>query len=241
MRLFYQLLLLLIIYPIGIAFCLWGLKKIVRQWAKDSKQENKATFYIPVVEGVVWILFLVYVFFVLALINTPIFTVVFAILFFLTKEFLQNFLIGILFRLEKGDLRGVPIRILADEGVLFSYEKTKLCLTLENGNSLYIPYEKLYRQGFVQITKAEHSKEQIVRLFWAENYEITEDELVQIRKKTLLNPYVVANENIQLIKGEENGKKWLQITYTLANPERAVAVKQELEREIATLVRGVCQ
>ncbi len=235
MYLSYKLPLLLIAYPVGIALCLWGLKKLFTQWAKNKKQQQKATFYIPVVGSIAWTLFAIYLLVIFALINTTIFLGIFAILFFLNREFLQNFFTGILFRLEKGDLRGVSITIQTDEGVVFSYGITKLCLKSGNGNSVYVPYEKLYRKGFVRHVKVERSEVQTLKVFLSKNQEIIEEKIAQIHKKVLLNPYIVANENIQLLKGEDNGKKWLQITYTLANPKRAEAVKQELEQAIMSL------
>ncbi len=239
MEVFRKLLIVLVAYPACIAVFLWGIQKLLLYWNKSTKSHKKVMFYSNLGSEIVWTLVALHIFYILALIDY--WLVLWGVgLLFLGRQFAQNFLSGIFFRLERGDLQGSSISIDGKEGIIIDYKLTKLCLKMVNGNCVYIPYEELYRKGFTRQVKTERAEVQSIKLYLNDKQRITEEDINLLRKRILLNPYIAVNEKLHLVKGEENGKKWLQITYVLANPERAESVKEELEQLVLAISKEEC-
>lgn len=228
-----NLLVILVVYPIAVGVLLWGGNKIVRHWAKEKKCEKRVLFYNNLVQSLIWVFVALHILYLLVKVEVSLLLWA-MVLFFLGRQFLQNFLAGILFRLERGNLQGASISIDTKEGIIISYKITKLCLKSVNGNCVYVPYEEVYKKGFTRRLKTERSEVQNVKVYLNDDKQISEENLSLLRKKILLNPYIAVNEKMHLTQGEENDRKWVQITYVLANPERAESIKEEFARAITS-------
>lgn len=212
---------------------LWGSRKILLRWMQGKKSHKINTFYFPIVQSVFWILFASCAIFQFTKLNPLITLILVGALLFLGRRFLQNLFVGILFRMEKGDLRGVPLAIDTKEGSIISYELTTVCLKSADGNLSYIPYEKLYKESFVRIMRVSQSSDiQSLKIDLDKGEVITQEFLDAIRKKVLLNPYIAGRENVQVTQGKDEIGKWILLNYKLLNPEQANYVKQELQKAI---------
>lgn len=227
-----NLLLSFVAYAVVLFVLLWGIREILLYLLKRKKSHKKITFYFPIVQYLVWILFTGYIVFQLAQVSPFIVLTLTAILFLLGKSFLQNFFTGILFRLERGDLRDTSLTIGKQDGIINSFGMTDICLKSNTGNRVYVPYEHLYQKGFVRTVKVQSSGRQSVKVFLDTDTALSQAAIERIRKSILLNPYIATNENMQIITGEENGQQWVLISYTLANAERADYVKEAVRKEV---------
>lgn len=208
------------------------LERILLKATKNAVMRKKVTFLYPLVSYVLWIVFLTYVFFHVAVLKPLVILPVVGALLFLTRSFLQNFFSGVLFRIEKGDLRGTSLKIAEDKGVVVSFHSTTLCLQLEGGAYVYVPYEKCYKEGFSTVMQTEVSDKQILKITFYEGKSLSQEQIERLHKIVLLNPYVATNESVHITKGEEDGMQWLQVNYSLSTSEKADAVKLNLRDRI---------
>lgn len=221
------------ILAIVLAGVLWALRKALFRWRKGKKIHKLITFYFPVFQYIIWSAFICYLVWQLSKYNQMVALVALFVFVFLGKSFLQNFLTGILFRLEKHDLRGISCFVDEKAGVIVAYGMTQVCLKANDGSSNYIPYEKFYTDTFVRTVKMEQTNElQTLKIYVPQEIPFSQEVLDRIRTKVLLNPYVATNEEVHVLQGKEDGKQWILLHYHLLNSERSDAVKEVLRKEI---------
>lgn len=229
--------------PFSIAFLalllwllLWGCKKMLFRWMQGKKTHKISTFYFPIIAHFVWLLFAGYSVFKFTKLNPLVTLIVLGTLLFLGRRFLQNFFVGILFRLEKKDLRGISFLIDGQEGVIVAYGLTTVSLKSNGGSWLYIPYEQLYKQGFVRTVKVAHSDNvETLKVNFDRDVVLKVELLEAIRRKLLLNPYIAAGDRVRVTKGKDENEQWILLNYKLLNHEQSGLVKQELEEAICNM------
>lgn len=226
----------LLLFAVSLWLLLWGCKKLLFRLMQGKKSHKRTTFYFPIVQHSIWVLFAAYGAFYFAKLNPLVTVIIVSAILFLGRRFLQNFVVGILFRLEKQDLRGTTLLVEEEEGVIVSYGLTTVCLKSNNGNWRYIPYEKLYKEIFVRTVKvAQVDDIQTLKVDFEKDANLPQSLLEDIRRKVLLNPYVAAGEKVQVTKGKDENQQWILVNYTLLNSERSGYVKEVLIK----MIRGL--
>ena len=115
----------------------------ISKWMKKEFQESWLAVYLPVSINLIWIVFVLYSVYELAIIN-PIMSVLVSILILIfTYSNAKDFVQGTLFKIQKGNLTGQLIKMSDFTGKVVKMKNTRVHLQLENGEIVQFPYSKL--------------------------------------------------------------------------------------------------
>lgn len=137
-------LLLLVALLISVAHRL--INKYLIGWIKNKRKQSLAGLYIPLGINIVWVLFVLYAIYQLALINPIISIFLSAIIIVVAWNNIKDFVQGILFKLQEGNIIGQRIKIEGFSGEIVKMRNTKIDLQAESGEIVQYPYSKLTNQ-----------------------------------------------------------------------------------------------
>lgn len=116
---------------------------LVNKWIKKEQKQSLNSVYMPVTINLVWIIFIIYAIYTVALLNPIIAMFISGLLLIAAWNYVKDFVQGILFRFQKGDLVTQQIKIGDLSGEVIKMKNTGLHIQLENGESVHYPYSKL--------------------------------------------------------------------------------------------------
>ena len=125
---------------------------------KNKRNKSMAGIYIPIGINMVWIAFFLYSIYELALINPIISMFISGLILIATWNNVKDFVQGIIFKLQQGNIIGQRIKIDDFSGEVIKLRNTKIDLQLENGEIVQYPYSKLSNQVIGISTSVKHFK-----------------------------------------------------------------------------------
>jgi len=134
------------------------INRYIIRWIKNKRNQSMAGIYIPIGINIVWIAFFLYSIYELALINLIISIFISGILLIATWSNIKDFIQGIVFRLQEGNITGQRIKIENFSGEVIKLRNTKIDLQIENGEIVQYPYSKLSNQVIGISTSVKHYK-----------------------------------------------------------------------------------
>lgn len=134
------------------------LNKYIIRWIKNKRKQSMAGIYIPIGIDIIWIVFFLYSIYELASINLIISMFISGLVLLASWSNIKDFIQGIIFRLQEGNITGQRIKIGDFSGEVITLRNTKIDLQVENGEIVQYPYSKLSNQIIGISTSVKHFK-----------------------------------------------------------------------------------
>ncbi|MDT8308630.1 MAG: mechanosensitive ion channel [Bacteroidales bacterium] len=175
---------IIIIIGFAIFFLFRVLARFLPWWVKEERKQKTLFTQLPLIENVVWIVFSLAVIVRLTMSNPIVTLFVVILLIGLSWSFVRNFVLGTLFRLQKGDMVGQQIKVDGFSGEIMHMKQTQLEIRLESGETVLYPYSKLSDKVVYMSAGMKHHKDCNF------SFTITIPENIE-ETKTALNKYVL--------------------------------------------------
>lgn len=196
----------LVAIAIAIVIAHWLISRYVIRFVRNEHRQRSLGLYVPLITNIIWILYFLYTFYVLALINPVISIFVFGLILALTWNYVKDFVHGTLFKLQKGNLAGQRIKADGFSGEVIRMRNTKIDLQLENGEIIQYPYSKLSNQAIGISTSVKHQKYFTIQ--HTVRYKGDPESLKMEVNSSLLNiPWIVSTMNIKTEILERDSEK----------------------------------
>lgn len=134
------------------------INRYILRWIKNKRNQSKAGIYIPIGINIVWIAFFLYTIYELALINLIISIFISGLILIATWSNIKDFIQGIVFRLQEGNITGQRIKIDDFSGKVIKMRNTRIDIQVENGEIVQYPYSKLANQVIGISNSVKHYK-----------------------------------------------------------------------------------
>lgn len=203
-------------------------KIYVTPWIRNERFQRHLSFYLPLVRNVVWVLFCIDLVYEISLINIFVSLGLFGVIIALLWQLVRDFVQGIIFGFQKGDIVGQRLKINDYSGVVSSQTTTKLHLELENGEIVQFPYSKMTSQLVSKPTLARHLKSCSFSVILSEkvNIEAAKDKL---RSHLLSMPWVISTMKIKVeVVDEGNTNIELKVVVYTSSEKYISRIKQEI-------------
>ena len=206
----------------------WIMIKYVVPRIKKEKIQNYLSYYLPLFRNTIWILFFMSFIYKLALYDPYASLFVFGSLLAFTWQFVRDFIQGVIFGFQKGNIIGQSIKIEDYSGIVTELQITKLHLELENGEILQYPYSKITGQKLIKPTTTDHLKSCNFTVSVSSKVDI--DDAKHKLKSFLLNmPWVVSSRKIKLeVFEQQNQITDIKVVVFTSHEKYIPKIKQEV-------------
>jgi len=202
--------------------------RYVTPWISNERLQERLRFYLPLIRNIVWILFFIDLVYEISLINLfvslSLFGVVIALLWQLVRDFVQ----GIIFGFQKGNIVGQRLKINDFSGTVSAQTATKLHLEVENGEIFQFPYSKVTSQLVSKPTEARYLKSCSFSVVLSEkvNIDAARDKLTS---HLLSMPWVISTMKIKVeVVEEKNANIELKVVVYTSSEKYISRIKQEI-------------
>lgn len=172
-------------------------------WIPKERLQRKVKFYYPAVRNSIWMLIALEFIYNNAEENLYLTIAMLGLTVGLLWKLIKDAVIGIVFRFQKGDLRGQKMQVGDVSGEIFSYSNTRLNVKLENGEIVQIPFHEA--GSAIMIRSAENKNLNSVQM----HIKITAEQDVEsikeeIRSLLINSPYVLSHQGIKIEQKDLN-------------------------------------
>ena len=203
-------------------------KRYLTPWIRNERLQEHLRFYLPLVRNVVWILFCIDLIYEISLINLFVSLSLFGVIIALLWQLVRDFVQGIIFGFQKGDIVGQRLKINDYSGVVSAQTTTKLHLEIENGEIIQFPYSKVTSQLVSKPTVAGHLKTCSFSVVLSEkvNIDAAKDKLTS---HLLSMPWVISTMKIKVeVVEERNANIELKVVVYTSSEKYISRIKQEI-------------
>jgi len=172
-------------------------------WIPKEKVQRKVTFFYPAFRNMIWILLLLDFIYENAETNLYLTIVMLALAVGLLFKPLKDLVMGIIFRFQKGDLRGQSMQVGEFNGEVFSYSNTRLNIKLDNGEIVQVPFHEAASSVIVRSAENKNLStiNLSVKISAEQDIEVVKND---IRKLLINSPYVLSHQGIRIEQKEIN-------------------------------------
>jgi len=209
-------------------------RKALKYIGSGIKESANVRFYYFISRTIAWIIFFIYCLFVFIRKEEYLLVAISLILLILSYNMVKNIILGVFFRLQKGNQVGVNIRLENITGVILDYDLTSIEIQVKNADKISVPYSKVYTDIITYPSKSSKVNEGML-IFkigdFDDNhfFEKLKSQKEEIRKQILLLPYVSINKNIIISFEEDEDGEILKICYSIDNSNYASKAKFDIE------------
>ena len=203
-------------------------KRYLTPWIRNERLQEYLRFYLPLVRNVVWILFCIDLIYEISLINLFVSLSLFGVIIALLWQLVRDFVQGIIFVFQKGNIVGQRLKINDYSGVVSAQTMTKLHLEIENGEIIQFPYCKVTSQLVSEPTVAGHLKSCSFSVVLSEkvNVDAAKDKLTS---HLLSMPWVISTMKIKVeVVEERNANIELKVVVYTSSEKYISRIKQEI-------------
>ncbi|CAG5083484.1 mechanosensitive ion channel [Parvicella tangerina] len=140
---------------LGVYLILW---RFVLPFVKNQRWHDRIKFYLPVLRNTLLVLLVIEMVVVLGERSPFLVVSVLAITIATLWGYVTNALLGIFFKLQRGDLKGQGIRFDDYAGKVIEMKNTKMEVETEKGEILQVPYSKIVNNVEIRPSAAKHLK-----------------------------------------------------------------------------------
>lgn len=179
------------------------IERFLIPWIPQERLQWKIKFYYPAVRNSIWVLIVLEFIYKNAEENLYLTIAMLGLTVGLLWKLIKDAIIGIVFRFQKGDLRGQIMQVGDVSGEIFSYSNTRLNVKLENGEIVQIPFHEA--GSAIMIRSAENKNLNSVHL----HVKVTAGKDIEsikneIRNLLINSPYVLSHQGIKIEQKELN-------------------------------------
>lgn len=202
--------------------------KYVTPWVRNERLQEGLQFYLPLIRNIVWVLFFIDLVYEMSLINPIVSLSIFGVVIALLWQFVRDFIQGIIFGFQKGNIVGQRIKINDYSGIVSAQTTTKLHLEVENGEIIQFPYSKVTSQLVSKPTVARYLKSCSFSVVLSEKVNI--DAAIEKLNSHLLNmPWVISTMKIKVeVIEERNSNVELKVVVYTSSEKYISRIKQEV-------------
>lgn len=210
------------------------LQHIVIRMIKREGWHDWLAFYVPLIRNVSWILFSIKVIYTFGSFQPLLVIAISGVVLALTWSIIRDFVLGTIFRFQKGNIVLQEIKINEYKGQVVKMGETKLSLELKNGEIVQLPYKSLFTEVLIKpISNKQIKAETIV----VPINEIKSIELIkkQIKSIVLASPWVVFKNgvSVELFNDTEENQKKIKVSYSISVPSKSLFIQEELRTFIS--------
>lgn len=163
--------------------------RFVVPFVRNDRWHDRVRFYAPIIRNIAIVILVVEVIANLAIVQPIVIVAVLAMIVLLFWGYLSNVFLGIVFKIQRGNLKGQGIRVSEFSGKILELKNAKIEVETEKGEILQIPYSKIVNEVEIKPSAAKNLKTCSVLL------EVNEKAFKTLEKDVLrevgLMPYVV--------------------------------------------------
>ena len=203
-------------------------KRYLTPWIRNEQLKEDLCFYLPLVRNVVWILFFIDLVYEISLINLLLSLSLFGVIIALLWQLVRDFVQGIIFGFQKGDIVGQRLKIDNYSGIVSAQTTTKLHLEIENGEIIQFPYSKVNTHLVSKPTVARHLKSCSFSVVLSEkvNIDAAKEKLIS---HLLSMPWVISTMKIKVeVVDERNTNIELKVIVYTSSEKYISRIKQEI-------------
>tara|TARA_B110000285_G_scaffold181059_1_gene204279 strand:- start:295 stop:1014 length:720 start_codon:yes stop_codon:yes gene_type:complete len=203
-------------------------KRYLTPWIRNEQLKEDLCFYLPLVRNVVWILFFIDLVYEISLINLLLSLSIFGVIIALLWQLVRDFVQGIIFGFQKGDIVGQRLKIDNYSGIVSAQTTTKLHLEIENGEIIQFPYSKVNTHLVSKPTVARHLKSCSFSVVLSEkvNIDAAKEKLIS---HLLSMPWVISTMKIKVeVVDERNTNIELKVIVYTSSEKYISRIKQEI-------------
>ena len=203
-------------------------KRYLTPWIRNEQLKEDLCFYLPLVRNVVWILFFIDLVYEISLINLLLSLSIFGVIIALLWQLVRDFVQGIIFGFQKGDIVGQRLKIDNYSGIVSAQTTTKLHLEIENGEIIQFPYSKVNTHLVSKPTVARHLKSCSFSVVLSEkvNIDAAKEKLIS---HLLSMPWVISTMKIKVeVVDERNANIELKVIVYTSSEKYISRIKQEI-------------
>jgi len=216
----------------GIFIFFWLVIRYVIPRIRKERLQDKLHFYVPLVRNAVWVLFFIDLIYELALVNPYVTLGLFGVGLALSWQLVRDYIQGIIFGFQKGNIIGQRIKIEEYSGIISELKATKLNLEIENGEIIQFPYGKVTSQIISKPTFAKHLKSCGFTVSLSSKVDVGKAQQKLMRR--LLNmPWVISSMKIKIEVLEQNQQQIdLKVVVYTSDEKYIPKIKQEVSELI---------
>ena len=207
-------------------FFFWFSRVYLVNLIKGQSLRKRFLFYVPIARNLFWIFYSFYFFSFLLGVNMllSLVTLVFLVLIF--WRVLKDLIFGVIYKIQKGNVNGLKITIDQVSGVVVAMKNTKIEVKDENDEVFQFSYS-LLSSNKISIPNSNQTK--ILSLNYVLEKALSKKELVDLKKKLLCIPYIIAPNrmNVQVINSGDN--YLLVVKVFLPNVRYVTSVKKNID------------
>lgn len=170
---------------------------LINKWVKKEAQESLLSVYVPITINFVWIFFILYCIYLLAIINPLVSVFISSLVLLATWNYVKDFVQGTIFKVQKGNLVGQLINVNDFSGKVVKMKNTRIYLQIENGKIIEYPYSKLSDTIIAISSNVEDCKKCTLNISVPITKEIEEIK-GQLRLQLFNIPWIVTNREIKI-------------------------------------------
>jgi len=170
---------------------------LINKWVKKEAQESLLSVYVPITINFVWIFFILYCIYLLAIINPLVSVFISSLVLLATWNYVKDFVQGTIFKVQKGNLVGQLINVNDFSGKVVKMKNTRIYLQIENGEIIEYPYSKLSDTIIAISSNVEDYKKCTLNISVPITKEIEEIKR-QLRLQLFNIPWIVSNQEIKI-------------------------------------------
>jgi len=206
----------------------WVFINYIIPWIRNERIQERLKFYLPLIRNVFWVLFFIDLIYELSIINPIVSVSIFGVIVGLLWQFIRDFVQGVIFGFQKGNIIGQRLKINDYSGTVADLKTTKLHLEIENGEIVQFPYSKISSQLVSKPTVTKHLKSCSFSVYLSEhvNVDKAQNRLIE----HLLNmPWVISTMKIKVEVVEERRESIeLKVVVYTSDEKYIPRIKQEV-------------
>lgn len=196
---------------IGVYLLVW---RFVLPFIKNQRWHDRIKFYVPVFRNVVLVLLAVEMIIVLGQTSPLLVVAVLAVVIVTLWGYVSNALLGIFFKLQRGNLKGQGIKFDDHSGKVIDMKNIKVEIETEKGEILQVPYSKIVNNVEIRPSAAKYLKSCIVVVQVKEKgFKTLEKEVMNVVGRM---PYVVDSvlPKVEVIDQQKDSYSCKIVVYT---------------------------
>lgn len=225
----FKVVFLLIIQAIWIIAVFGVLQHIVVRMIKREGWHDWLEFYVPLIRNAAWMLFTIRLIYTLGKYQPVLVLFITGVTMALTWSIVRDFVLGTLFRLQKGNIVSQEVQVKEYKGQVVKMGETKLSLELKSGEVVQLPYQNLFTEVLIKPISNKQIKTEtlIIPVLKVKSIEGIKKQLIT---KILACPWVlIKNEvSIELFNDELEGQRKIKISYSISSPSKSLVLQEEL-------------
>ena len=206
----------------------WIVLKHIIPRIKNEQLQDNLQFYMPLIRNIIWVFYCIDVIYELTMVNQYVTLGLFGVGLALSWQFVRDFIQGIIFGLQKGNIIGQRIKVEDYSGIVVELSSTKLHLETDNGEIIQFPYNKVTSEVIAKPTVAKYLKSCSFTVTLSSKVDI--DKAKQKLLRHLLNmPWVISSMQVKVeILEQESEKTDIKVVVYTSDEKYIPRIKQEI-------------